>query len=1131
MENNYKNKKINNFFKSIDNFLITTETNITSNKNNLDDKSNIINSTTTNTSDIYSTIKTSEPTNINISTEKSENIKSNVEISIKSDSVYKEISDNSSDIESKELTNSVDGSSNKSSKLSESSESSESNSDESSDNMISSDLESENYKDTEVFEDIMLNKFFNNQIYTKYDVDIKKNRDVINILDKNILLNNYEKVSQSLENGENIYKKINDENPKLCSNDKCNTKTECKKDCLKNSMYKSIRNTNRGIKTIYHLLFKLVIYNPKYRNFCKCCEDSQYMEYLSQLDKNFNDKKENIAEDIKTRLEPKKVTELQINYLINKFMGVLGMLPCECRYRNKYDKFYKDNYLNFKDTIKIYTKTIPHVIKLLKYYHDIKDNHEELVLIKDSRCIHEDIRFNNITYCKKKSYKENVNKLVQEIIMKIDILNDWILQSIKIGIHLYNQQSLEYFIYVLKRKKYVGLIENFNLIYSLNNDLLDLNYESNKKNLFNCILDVNTSIPSTTLINLIESIKNQYVYRNKKYFEKYNINDIFVNYIIESFKKSNINIGLEFLKYINNLVFKKDYSVKLEYIFNTILFDENLSIKTKVSNLKIINKNKINVIEYDIVNKLIENNYGDKIILEFNKDENSLFGLMDYKNKEYIINIIKKCISYNKINILDYVLYNLNNQIKKMNIQPIILFLTGIPKESKTEYKYIGLLEKMLKYGYDINLRLSLFDETNDTIDLLNYCLINNFSLSAKLLIESDIKIDDGILFKCVDNTNHIIINYILKKNPLILNITINGLTVITYLFEVSKKNKFSSDLVMRFLIKLTEPIVKNLISDKILNFQDEKNELVGFKILNSSLGPNNKKILFGILRDKINPLEINKIEKNNINLYNFPLILYAVLTNEYEITYILLNYLFKNGVIKKNVINGTGSIFDYTHNSNKININFIPVILKFLQDNYKEEINIDKEYNKEIYLESDILSIKLFVLISSMIIINLIYGYENKRKSNIILNKINKQILEKSNQDNSLILSESSEFTSSNLIKNKISNKEYLNNKFENLNSNGYIEITVDSSANNILNTDLSDDYSSNKNIWLNSNTNELGNKIKRNIITKSLAPINRIKDNEYMKKLTKLGNGISKINNDNDSSISESDICFEKD
>ena len=37
--------------------------------------------------------------------------------------------------------------------------------------------------------------------------------------------------------------------------------------------------------------------------------------------------------------------------------------------------------------------------------------------------------------------------------MKIDILNTWVLESIKIGIHLYNQQSLEYFRYILSNIK------------------------------------------------------------------------------------------------------------------------------------------------------------------------------------------------------------------------------------------------------------------------------------------------------------------------------------------------------------------------------------------------------------------------------------------------------------------------------------------------------------------------------------------------------------------------------------------------------------------------------------------------------------------------------------------------------
>ena len=52
--------------------------------------------------------------------------------------------------------------------------------------------------------------------------------------------------------------------------------------------------------------------------------------------------------------------------------------------------------------------------------YKINDNNEELHLIKNTRCIHEDIRFYNLSYCKKKKY-ENLNiKMLNEIIMKIE---------------------------------------------------------------------------------------------------------------------------------------------------------------------------------------------------------------------------------------------------------------------------------------------------------------------------------------------------------------------------------------------------------------------------------------------------------------------------------------------------------------------------------------------------------------------------------------------------------------------------------------------------------------------------------------------------------------------------------------
>jgi hypothetical protein len=149
---------------------------------------------------------------------------------------------------------------------------------------------------------------------------------------------------------------------------------------------------------------------------------------------------------------------------------------------------------------------------------------------------------------------------------------------------------------------------------------------------------------------------------------------------------NNINFGLEFLKFIKHITFKNDYYNKIEYIFNTLLSNETISMDIKISYLKIINKNKINVIQYDIVDKLLNINSGDKIILEFNKEENSLFNIDDYKNNVYISDIIKKCIINNKENILDYVLFNLENSIINFKINPIMIYLLNIPKNYFTIY-------------------------------------------------------------------------------------------------------------------------------------------------------------------------------------------------------------------------------------------------------------------------------------------------------------------------------------------------------------------------------------------------------------------------------------------------------------
>jgi hypothetical protein len=994
----------------------------------------------------------------------------------------------------------------------------------------SSDLDSEKYKENELFENMVFNKYFSSNIFTKYDDEIKKTSKNQSKLDKSIILNNYNQLVQNLNNGEYIYNKIFESNPKLCSDPNCLEKKLCKKQCYKNSMYKCLRNTNRGIKSIYHLIFKLIMYNPKFRNFCKCCEDKEQSDYISGLDKNFIEKNENIVDGIKTRLEPKILLDLQINYLLNKFMNVIGVLPCECRFRKKYDKFYKDNYLNFKETIKIYTRTIPNVIKLLKFSYDIKDNHEELRLIKDSRCIHEDIRFNNITYCKKKNYQDVSNKTINEIIMNIDILNEWVLESIKIGIHMYNQQSLEYLIYTMRKNSFNNLIKNFDRIYSISNDLLDLNYVSNKKNLFICIQEKSINIPENILNNFITMIKNQYMTRNKKYYEKYNINDIFINFVIESFKKSNIKLGLEFLKHVNNLTYKKDYDIKLEYIFEIILQEPSIDIKTKVSYIKLINKNKINVIKYDIVNQLISNDLGDKIIIEFNKDENSLFNLDHYKNKEYVINIIKKCIHNIKVNILDYLLYNLHTFILQNKIEPVFLYILSINKDYKFEYIYIELLKTILKYNHNVNINLDI-EEINENISIINYCVLNSYYQTAKFLLDYDVEYEKDILFKCIDKKNHIILGYLIEKNCEIIKVVKNNFTLITYLFDKADKNDYETDVLMRFLLKIIKPIVENKIDDQVINFQDSKNELFGFKVLNSKLGQKNKINLFSILKDNINSLEINKYERNNICIYNFPLIMYSVLLNEYEITYLLLNYLFKNVMIKKNIIVSTCTFFDYTHTSSKININFIPIVFKFLQDNY--DLNTDIKTNEildelkytqnKVVLETDITIIKIYFILVKMIIANISFRLKDlltinnklvsknpiqkyKQNDTTSDNNINKFVLNKYKKESKIIFNQS---TNDNLITNLNFKNKFKDNFKDNYGPNGYAELSVDTLNNNILETETNDENFSSKNIWLNSNTNLSKGKINKKI-------------NERYNNIT------SKVGDD--SSISESEICFEK-
>ncbi len=1005
-------------------------------------------------------------------------------------------------------------------------------------------------------EDKLYNKYIKNGIKTKKIKEEIKDieKKTTNAFDLGIIKNNLDETKKNLDQGYTIYRTLPNNSLKICSNQNCSNLSnlsKCSKECYKNNLYKSIKNFNRGIKTIYNLLFKLLLSYPNFRIQCKCCEKEEYMVYLNELDKNFIQEKKNINENINNNLEPIKIMELNINFLINKFMNTIGVLDCECNFKNKYYSFYSHDYLNFSSTIKIYIRTIPKLISFLKSYWEIKDNHEELILIDDSRCIHEDIRYNNLTYCIKKKYNTYNKKYYNELVMNLDLVNVWTIESIKITNILFNQQSLEHFIYNFENKpEQIDIL--FEKIYNIKNQFLDLNYVSNKKNIITVINDYYKNTNNKKIDKLFEILYKQLVLRNK-IITNYNVPNIIINFMIKSIGRNNKLLSFKLLKYIKNIKNtnnqKNILNLKyLEIIFNELLDNSDMNTETKISYLKIINKNNINIIEYDFVNKLIEIDIGDKIILEFNKEENTLFNIDDYSNQNYIENILKKCIINNRKNILDYVLFNLDKSIKEYSIDTISIYLLNIPKITNInkydlEYKYIDLLNVIIKYYTKNNFKIST-ELDNTKFTPIEYCIENKLNKSAKILIKNSIgltslKKNFNLFIKCFEKNNFICFENLILKDKSIINYFYNNINILTFIFLYHDKKYITTDSLLIFLFKIFKIIIEDDIEPILINYQDEYNQLVGFKILNSNLSSQNKILLFKLISDIVNPLEINNFifDKNTYNTYNYPLIIHSMLLNELEITFIFLNYLIKNSYIKKNnKSNESIKIFDYYLVNEQININFIPIVFKYIKDNSVQcnifQNNLVNNYSNLEFLPSVKNTFDFILLIMSFVII-LIYS------KNINLNKNNKNIF--NNNINININKNESKYLEITLDSNlDISVYNNLTHDDNNINNNNNEKIKPNSK------TEIKHSSVFNKNIWI-QNSNLNSNLIKKNINMNDLIKdnndllnyINTNDDNTYNTYNTYNINNSDKINNLiknqekfnilNDSSVSESDILFE--
>lgn len=855
--------------------------------------------------------------------------------------------------------------------------------------------------------------------------------------DNNLLLcstkNDFDGIKKCVNNGATIYKKLVNEKGNLINslclenNIDCNRCNECHKTCV----YHSFRNTNRGIKTIYDHLLKFLIIEKKFRIYCDCCKDYTISTNLERMNEAYK-KKENITE-IGKNLSPKKKMELEINFYTNKFMQILSFLDCQCKFLNNKNKknYYFENFLNFSLVYEVYLRTIPNLIKLLKEYYSIKQNNEELYLINDDRCIHDEIpHYNILKYCKKKESHFNNkinNNLRDEIIMKIENVNLWMIKSLKSSMLLLNEQSLELLNYeLLKRfdnkKNYVKIFES---LYRKSNTFIDLDHKLENDGIIKIILKCD--LDEIKKIRLVNIFIEQYKNRNKRY--RKNFEEIMINYTKECIEYGNYYLAIEFLKQVKNNenINKEDYNIykALEYIFDNIIGTSKLNIEKKISFLKVINKNKINVCEYDFINNLIDCENGDEIILGFNKISNNLFNITNYNDEHYVIDIIKKCIIKIKKNILDYCLHNLKKIIKTENINSVNIYLFNIKKKEnfnnlyKTyENNYIELLKIILNYEDQLS--------KDKYYSAISYCIENELRLSAKLFIQQNfIKDDKLLLIESLTKNDHIILESLIERNNTLINYKYENLNLLNLLFKkinsydvnknfnsttLSNLNNFENcyeNLFIRMIKKILKPIITQNISSDIINYDDENNQSFGFLLLNcKKISKENKIYLFNYTKYFIEPMKINNYYDKKIykkNTKNIPLILYSLLQEQYEITFILLNNLIRENRIDK-IKKENNSFFDNYCLDDELNINIIPIVVKYLTDNRKFHENFDENKIGGInnMLSIDFYCVQL-ILICMFFISQYFLFFENKNvntKNTIIKNNFNKSNFKKINID-----------------------------------------------------------------------------------------------------------------------------------
>lgn len=658
------------------------------------------------------------------------------------------------------------------------------------------------------------------------------------------------------------------------------------------------------MKTIYYILFCVQIFEIKYRKQCKCCEKTEYKILKKQFEN--NDKYIPI--------------DYEIHFLIQKFFDFMNKLSCECEFHNK-KNFYKYNYLNFKDYTKIYFSIIPQLIELFDEKYNLTQSNKYYKLLPDNRCIHEDMKHNNLDFCIHKENKEIENKTnkIHYLIINFKNLNCDFLNVIEETKNKYLNQSCQF---MLKYIETENVLEYFNKIFVKQFDVLNFN----KKNVFENSDIIIIFLKSKIETILLKKIFDKIVKKIKNDFE--NFNDFIFEFLIKCIENEKYTLCIHYCDYIE---LNENYS-KYEKIIKCIskkILESDLCYDEKIKLFKIFQFKNIHFLT---IQDIINYNCSDEIISHFKK-----YNLSIYSNNynDSIIDSIKK----NKLKILKYIFENFNECIQN----PFILYFNAINKNENND-----ILELICSYHFDINIKIDIENnliKKGSNYNLLYYCLINSLNISSKILVENNIDLNfvinkKSIFIHCIEENNDYVGDLCIQKNKNLIFNSYNKIMPINYVFNYIE-NEYNQFLFIKNII---------LCDEWDVNYYDENNKNICFDILTMK----NKKykiMLFNILNNKINP----KIKYNKI-----PLILTSLMMDEIEITYLLYQNLLKNNQIKKNMENE--DIYKYELLNE--DINYISIIIKYINKNDKNMNYLNLYDYKYIEINSFILNFCYVIIV-----------------------------------------------------------------------------------------------------------------------------------------------------------------------